>query len=213
MHIFLLKTTIISYSSILFKLLFENKKKGKDFCNSGFEDDLWSAYQMSFSEKLTFQNAPSPQEFNEGDDADIICDVISSPPPSIIWKYKKTRIQPETDGKKYTTRSLSIHTLVFPVKNHVWVLLWAHCDDTELFLRELKVWCCFYLHCFVCRVKPHLDETILTSEGSSLRDRWKKRWPQFSNSQATFHCKTTNCSGAWKPNCSMLITHFPHFSC
>ncbi|XP_056119027.1 neural cell adhesion molecule 1a isoform X8 [Rhinichthys klamathensis goyatoka] len=48
-------------------------------------------------QKLTFQNAPSPQEFNEGDDADIICDVISSPPPSIIWKYKKTRIQPETD--------------------------------------------------------------------------------------------------------------------
>lgn len=53
---------------------------------------------MSFSEKLTFQNAPSPQEFNEGDDADIICDVMSSPPPTIIWKFKKTRIQPETDG-------------------------------------------------------------------------------------------------------------------
>uniref|UniRef100_A0A8C1INX2 Neural cell adhesion molecule 1a n=1 Tax=Cyprinus carpio TaxID=7962 RepID=A0A8C1INX2_CYPCA len=49
-------------------------------------------------QKLTFQNAPSPQEFNEGDEADIICDVISSPPPAIIWKYKKTRIQPETDG-------------------------------------------------------------------------------------------------------------------
>uniref|UniRef100_A0A8C2JZJ3 Neural cell adhesion molecule 1 n=1 Tax=Cyprinus carpio TaxID=7962 RepID=A0A8C2JZJ3_CYPCA len=50
-----------------------------------------------FYQKLTFQNAPSPQEFNEGDEADIICDVISSPPPAIIWKYKKTRIQPETD--------------------------------------------------------------------------------------------------------------------
>ncbi|KAF4098547.1 neural cell adhesion molecule 1a isoform X4 [Onychostoma macrolepis] len=48
-------------------------------------------------QKLTFQNAPSPQEFNEGDDADIICDVISSPPPTIIWKFKKIRIQPETD--------------------------------------------------------------------------------------------------------------------
>ncbi|KAI2651351.1 Neural cell adhesion molecule 1 [Labeo rohita] len=36
-------------------------------------------------------------QFNEGDDADIICDVISSPPPTIIWKYKKMRIQPETD--------------------------------------------------------------------------------------------------------------------
>ncbi|XP_051959784.1 neural cell adhesion molecule 1-like isoform X2 [Xyrauchen texanus] len=48
-------------------------------------------------QKLTFQNAPSPQEFNEGDDADIICDVISSPPPTIIWKYKSIRIQPESD--------------------------------------------------------------------------------------------------------------------
>ncbi|XP_056302159.1 neural cell adhesion molecule 1a isoform X4 [Danio aesculapii] len=48
-------------------------------------------------QKLTFQYAPSPQEFNEGDDADIICDVISSPPPTIIWRFKKMRIQPETD--------------------------------------------------------------------------------------------------------------------
>ncbi|XP_056588009.1 neural cell adhesion molecule 1a isoform X4 [Triplophysa dalaica] len=48
-------------------------------------------------QKLTFQNVPSPQEFNEGDDADIICDVISSPPPTVIWKYKFKKIQPETD--------------------------------------------------------------------------------------------------------------------
>uniref|UniRef100_A0A672MEY4 Neural cell adhesion molecule 1-like n=1 Tax=Sinocyclocheilus grahami TaxID=75366 RepID=A0A672MEY4_SINGR len=52
---------------------------------------------VNIFQKLTFQNTPSPQEFKEGDDADIICDVISSPPPTIIWKYKKTRIQPETD--------------------------------------------------------------------------------------------------------------------
>ncbi|XP_046723245.1 neural cell adhesion molecule 1a isoform X11 [Silurus meridionalis] len=48
-------------------------------------------------QKLTFQNAPSPQEFNEGDDAIIVCDVISSPPPTIIWKYQRTKIQPEKD--------------------------------------------------------------------------------------------------------------------
>ncbi|KAA0720098.1 Neural cell adhesion molecule 1 [Triplophysa tibetana] len=48
-------------------------------------------------QKLTFQNVPTPQEFNEGDDADIICDVISSPPPTVIWKYKFKQIQPETD--------------------------------------------------------------------------------------------------------------------
>uniref|UniRef100_A0A671RXI2 Neural cell adhesion molecule 1-like n=1 Tax=Sinocyclocheilus anshuiensis TaxID=1608454 RepID=A0A671RXI2_9TELE len=56
---------------------------------------------LKIFQKLTFQNAPSPQEFNEGDDADIICDVISSPPPTIIWKFKKTRIQPETDAYRF----------------------------------------------------------------------------------------------------------------
>uniref|UniRef100_A0A8B9RF99 Neural cell adhesion molecule 1a n=1 Tax=Astyanax mexicanus TaxID=7994 RepID=A0A8B9RF99_ASTMX len=50
-------------------------------------------------QKLTFQNAPSPQEFNEGADVNIVCDVISSPPPTIIWKYQRTKIQPEKDGK------------------------------------------------------------------------------------------------------------------
>ncbi|KAM9450347.1 neural cell adhesion molecule 1a isoform 4-T4 [Clarias gariepinus] len=48
-------------------------------------------------QKLTFQNAPSPQEFNEGEDAVIVCDVISSPPPTIIWKHQRTKIQPEKD--------------------------------------------------------------------------------------------------------------------
>ncbi|XP_049322460.1 neural cell adhesion molecule 1a isoform X10 [Astyanax mexicanus] len=48
-------------------------------------------------QKLTFQNAPSPQEFNEGADVNIVCDVISSPPPTIIWKYQRTKIQPEKD--------------------------------------------------------------------------------------------------------------------
>nr|ALR85657.1 neural cell adhesion molecule 1 isoform 120b [Oncorhynchus mykiss] len=44
-------------------------------------------------QKITFKNAPSPQEFNEGDDADIICDVVSSPPADIIWKHKGSKIQ------------------------------------------------------------------------------------------------------------------------
>ncbi|XP_035382653.1 neural cell adhesion molecule 1a isoform X9 [Electrophorus electricus] len=48
-------------------------------------------------QKLTIQNAPSPQEFNEGDDAEIVCDVISSPPPTIIWKYRRAPIQLEKD--------------------------------------------------------------------------------------------------------------------
>ncbi|XP_027129202.1 neural cell adhesion molecule 1a isoform X10 [Larimichthys crocea] len=48
-------------------------------------------------QKITFQNAPSPQEFNEGDDADIVCDVTSSPPPAIYWKHKGQKVQFEKD--------------------------------------------------------------------------------------------------------------------
>lgn len=54
---------------------------------------------FSPTEKITFKNAPSPQEFNEGDDADIICDVVSSPPADIIWKHKGSKIQVAKDGK------------------------------------------------------------------------------------------------------------------
>uniref|UniRef100_A0A8C9RM39 Neural cell adhesion molecule 1a n=1 Tax=Scleropages formosus TaxID=113540 RepID=A0A8C9RM39_SCLFO len=48
-------------------------------------------------QKLTFKSAPSPQEFNEGDNADIVCDVVSSPPPAIIWRRGNTKIQVEKD--------------------------------------------------------------------------------------------------------------------
>lgn len=51
------------------------------------------------TEKITFKSAPNPQEFIEGDDADIVCDVVSSPPPTIIWKHKGSKIQPAKDGE------------------------------------------------------------------------------------------------------------------
>lgn len=53
--------------------------------------------QVKIFQKITFQNAPSPQEFNEGNDAALVCDVVSSPPPTIIWKLKGTRIQATKD--------------------------------------------------------------------------------------------------------------------
>ncbi|KAF7647623.1 hypothetical protein LDENG_00169300, partial [Lucifuga dentata] len=56
-----------------------------------------STVHVTIFQKITFQNAPSPQEFNEGDDAAIVCDVVSSPPPSIIWKHKGSRIQVSKD--------------------------------------------------------------------------------------------------------------------
>ncbi|XP_066502222.1 neural cell adhesion molecule 1a isoform X5 [Hoplias malabaricus] len=61
------------------------------------EKETQATVNVKIYQKLTFQHAPSPQEFNEGDDADIVCDVISSPPPTIIWKYKRAKIQPEKD--------------------------------------------------------------------------------------------------------------------
>lgn len=52
-----------------------------------------------FAEKLMFKNAPTPQEFKEGDDAVIVCDVVSSLPPTIIWKHKGRDVILKKDGK------------------------------------------------------------------------------------------------------------------
>ncbi|KAM7399167.1 hypothetical protein PAMP_018454 [Pampus punctatissimus] len=56
-----------------------------------------STVKVKIFQKITFTNAPSPQEFTEGDNANIVCDVISSPPPTVLWKYKGARIQMEKD--------------------------------------------------------------------------------------------------------------------
>lgn len=50
------------------------------------------------AEKITFKNITSPQEFTEGDDAVIACDVLSSPPPTVLWKHKRTKIDSDKDG-------------------------------------------------------------------------------------------------------------------
>lgn len=65
------------------------------------------------AEKITFTNAPSPQEFTEGDNANIVCDVISSPPPSVFWKYKGAKIQMEKDGK--SSQNSMMITFLFPL--------------------------------------------------------------------------------------------------
>lgn len=70
--------------------------------NAGEDEGLSVLFFSCYvPEKITFTNVPSPQEFTEGDNANIVCDVISSPPPSVIWKYKGTRIQMEKDGKSF----------------------------------------------------------------------------------------------------------------
>ncbi|XP_072248370.1 neural cell adhesion molecule 1b isoform X7 [Leuresthes tenuis] len=56
-----------------------------------------STVKVKIFQKITFTNAPSPQEFTEGDNANIVCDVVSSPPPTVLWKYKGAKIQMEKD--------------------------------------------------------------------------------------------------------------------
>ncbi|XP_017275366.1 neural cell adhesion molecule 1a isoform X10 [Kryptolebias marmoratus] len=51
------------------------------------DKEAQATVQVKIFQKITFQRAPSPQEFNEGDNADIVCDVVSSPPPTISWKH------------------------------------------------------------------------------------------------------------------------------
>ncbi|XP_050178956.1 neural cell adhesion molecule 1 isoform X6 [Myiozetetes cayanensis] len=50
--------------------------------------DSEATVNVKIFQKLMFKNAPTPQEFKEGDDAVIVCDVVSSLPPTIIWKHK-----------------------------------------------------------------------------------------------------------------------------
>ncbi|XP_063341306.1 neural cell adhesion molecule 1a isoform X6 [Pelmatolapia mariae] len=61
------------------------------------DKEAQATVQVKIFQKITFESAPNPQEFIEGDDADIVCDVVSSPPPTIIWKHKGSKIQPAKD--------------------------------------------------------------------------------------------------------------------
>lgn len=56
-----------------------------------------STVNVKIFQKITFTNAPSPQEFTEGDNAIIICDVTSSPPPVVFWKYRGMLIEMQKD--------------------------------------------------------------------------------------------------------------------
>ncbi|XP_063799241.1 neural cell adhesion molecule 1 isoform X3 [Pseudophryne corroboree] len=55
--------------------------------------------QLQIYQKLTFRNAPSPQEFTEGTDAVVICDVSSSIPSVIIWKHKGKDVTFKKDAR------------------------------------------------------------------------------------------------------------------
>ncbi|XP_035240314.1 neural cell adhesion molecule 1b isoform X16 [Anguilla anguilla] len=67
-------------------------------CVARNEDkEAQATINLRIYQKLTFTSAPSPQEFNEGEDANIVCDVVSLPPPKVIWKHRGAKIQATKD--------------------------------------------------------------------------------------------------------------------
>ncbi|XP_053363174.1 neural cell adhesion molecule 1b isoform X1 [Clarias gariepinus] len=61
------------------------------------EQQAEATVNVKIYQKIIFKNATSPQEFSEGEDAVIVCDVLSSPPPTVMWKHKKAKIQFDKD--------------------------------------------------------------------------------------------------------------------
>ncbi|XP_067220432.1 neural cell adhesion molecule 1b isoform X6 [Chanodichthys erythropterus] len=74
----------------------DNAGTYKCVASSG-DQDAEATVNLKIYQKITFTNVPSPQEFTEKDNAIIVCDVISSPPPTVLWKYKGAKIQFEKD--------------------------------------------------------------------------------------------------------------------
>ncbi|XP_058489350.1 neural cell adhesion molecule 1b [Solea solea] len=80
----------------LYKARTENAGTYKCVATNG-DQQAESTVKVKIFQKITFTNVPSPQEFTEGDNANIVCDVVSSPPPTVIWKYKRAKIQLDKD--------------------------------------------------------------------------------------------------------------------
>nr|BAA24033.1 NCAM-140 [Cynops pyrrhogaster] len=52
------------------------------------EGEMEATVNVQIYQKMVFRNAPSPQEFTEGEDAVVVCDVVSVQTPSVMWKHK-----------------------------------------------------------------------------------------------------------------------------
>lgn len=59
---------------------------------------MWGVLYV-FAEKLTFRDVKSPQEFRHGETAEVVCDVISSPVPAVVWYYQDIEITEEHHSK------------------------------------------------------------------------------------------------------------------
>lgn len=62
---------------------------------------LYSVFFVFFfflSEKLTFRGIVSPQEFRQGEDAEVVCRVTSSPAPVVSWLYRNEEVTTIADS-------------------------------------------------------------------------------------------------------------------
>uniref|UniRef100_A0A8C6TV48 Zgc:152904 n=1 Tax=Neogobius melanostomus TaxID=47308 RepID=A0A8C6TV48_9GOBI len=66
---------------------------------------------LEIYQRLTFRDVQSPQEFRHGETAEVVCDVISSPVPVVVWYYQDREI-PEENHSRYMVlpnNNLQIH--------------------------------------------------------------------------------------------------------
>uniref|UniRef100_A0A8D0GIP9 Neural cell adhesion molecule 2 n=1 Tax=Sphenodon punctatus TaxID=8508 RepID=A0A8D0GIP9_SPHPU len=54
---------------------------------------------LEIYQKLTFQDISSPQEFRQGEDAQVVCHVTSSPAPIVSWLYRNEEVTTIADNR------------------------------------------------------------------------------------------------------------------
>ncbi|XP_074483536.1 neural cell adhesion molecule 2 isoform X2 [Sebastes fasciatus] len=54
---------------------------------------------LEIYQRLTFRDVQSPQEFRHGETAEVVCDVISSPVPVVVWYYQDKEITEENHSR------------------------------------------------------------------------------------------------------------------
>ncbi|KAM9327448.1 LOW QUALITY PROTEIN: neural cell adhesion molecule 2 [Pholidichthys leucotaenia] len=54
---------------------------------------------LEIYQRLTFRGVQSPQEFRQGEMAEVVCDVISSPAPVVVWYYQDKEITEGHDSR------------------------------------------------------------------------------------------------------------------
>ncbi|XP_031707639.1 neural cell adhesion molecule 2 isoform X6 [Anarrhichthys ocellatus] len=54
---------------------------------------------LEIYQRLTFRDVQTPQEFRHGETAEVVCDVISSPVPVVVWYYQDEEITEEQHSR------------------------------------------------------------------------------------------------------------------